>query len=140
VTEATLKSKLVKTLKETLPGAVVFRHEDKITAGIPDISVTWAGYTTWLEVKHANPRVRSREIQFIIVKDLAAAGSCFYVVYARDARGRYETQLVHPLSEATLRVPGINHLFIAEWLRDHNRPQHYDRLARHARTQTNTPK
>ena len=51
--EATLKRALVKAMRTTMPGAVVFRHEDRFTAGIPDISVTWAGITTWWEVKYS---------------------------------------------------------------------------------------
>jgi len=49
--EATVVRAIVDHLRERLPGAVVFKHNDRITAGIPDVSVTYGGRTTWLEVK-----------------------------------------------------------------------------------------
>lgn len=54
--EATRKAQLVKQIKATFPGFVVFRHEDSFTAGIPDISVSNRDVlkTVWLEVKYGN--------------------------------------------------------------------------------------
>jgi len=57
--EATCKAALCKLLRATLPGAVVYRHEDQFTAGIPDISVTWRGRTVWVEVKLDRPGRRA---------------------------------------------------------------------------------
>jgi hypothetical protein len=34
-----------------LPGAEIIKHNDASTGGIPDISATFGGYTSWLEVK-----------------------------------------------------------------------------------------
>jgi len=81
VTEATLTRALVKVLRAGLPGAVVIKHADRFTAGVPDLSVTWGGRTTWLEVKYANPRLLSRGIQDLTMRGLARAGSAYYVVY-----------------------------------------------------------
>jgi hypothetical protein len=58
--ESYLKSAVCKKLKATLPGAVVFRHEDKFTGGIPDISVTWNDHTCWVEVKYDRPKSRAK--------------------------------------------------------------------------------
>jgi hypothetical protein len=52
VNEGTLKRALVKAIRAAMPGAVVYRHEDTFSAGIPDISVTWQGITSWWEVKY----------------------------------------------------------------------------------------
>jgi len=107
-----------------LPGALVFRHEDQFTAGIPDTSVTWLGRTTWLETKFLNPRLISKEIQKITAAQLAQQGKCFFVLY--DARyGQRCTRIVHPLqildgSLATapdLVVPGFDHRFVAQFIR-----------------------
>ena len=49
--ESQFKAAVCKSIRKQLPGAVVFRHEDRLTAGIPDISVTWHGRTVWLEAK-----------------------------------------------------------------------------------------
>jgi hypothetical protein len=53
VTEATIQSKLIESLHAGLPGAKwITKHSDRSTAGIPDVSVTWRGGTTWLELKY----------------------------------------------------------------------------------------
>lgn len=48
--ERILKAALCRRLR-TLPGVVVFRHEDRFTGGIPDISVSRDWKTVWIEVK-----------------------------------------------------------------------------------------
>lgn len=50
--ESKLQGKLIQHLVLGLPKAVIFDHNDRSTAGIPDLSITWGGYTTWLELKH----------------------------------------------------------------------------------------
>jgi len=79
--ETQLKSALTRLLRKSLKNAVIFRHEDQYTAGIPDISVTWNGHTTWLEVKLANPRIKGRGIQKHTAMELAKSGKCWYVIY-----------------------------------------------------------
>lgn len=41
----------VEKVTQFCPGAVVYKHADRWTAGIPDRSVTWRGYDSWLEFK-----------------------------------------------------------------------------------------
>lgn len=53
--ESDVKGKLRDVLKGTIPGAIVIRHEDKTTAGIPDVSVSRERRTIWIEVKHSKP-------------------------------------------------------------------------------------
>lgn len=53
MTESYVKSELVRYLRCAFPAAVVIRHEDVATAGVPDISLTYAGNTWWVEVKVA---------------------------------------------------------------------------------------
>ena len=93
--ESTIKSALVKTLRLALPGFVVIRHEDRFTAGVPDISVTGHGLTSWWEVKFANPRLHSRDVQRLTALRLASAGVCFYVVYQLEDDMR-RVAVVHP--------------------------------------------
>lgn len=120
MTEATLKQSLVACLKNRLPGAVVFRHEDRFRAGIPDISVTWGHHTSWLEVKYAAPRIRAREFQDVTLRDLARHGwGSFMVVYFNHA-GVVETRVIDPLNNSILRTPGLNHNFVVEIIRDNH--------------------
>jgi hypothetical protein len=121
--EASLKSELVRTLRKELLGAVVFRHEDKLTSGIPDISVTWHKKTTWLEAKYLNPHFHSKGIQELTVRRLSSAGSCFYVLYT-NIKGIYSTTIVDPYDVVDKKVirnemyePGILHQLVVRFIR-----------------------
>ena len=53
--EGKFTQKLLKALRSApeLHEAVIWKHSDWITAGVPDFSVTINGLTTWFEVKVA---------------------------------------------------------------------------------------
>tara|TARA_R110000824_G_scaffold167181_6_gene343982 strand:+ start:3446 stop:3844 length:399 start_codon:yes stop_codon:yes gene_type:complete len=93
--EATLKTALMKEMRAQLCGAVLFRHEDKYTSGIPDISTTFNGCTIWWEVKYAKPSIRDRGIQHFTCNELARNGKCFYIVYYQK-KDEKQTRIVHP--------------------------------------------
>lgn len=116
--EATLKTALVKKLREGLAGAVVIRHEDIRTAGIPDLSVTWRGNTWWVEVKYANPTIHQREQQHLTMTRLAAHGKAVYVVYyAGDKQVRVYRPLNFPSAEPEFIAKGYDHNSVVEFLR-----------------------
>ena len=55
--ERDFQRKLLSALKKhpALGGAVIFKHNDYMTAGVPDVSITLNGATTWFELKvHPN--------------------------------------------------------------------------------------
>ena len=93
MTEATLTRELLKVLKRKLPGAVIIKHADRFSIGIPDASITWAGTTSWLEVKYVRQGFRESgrttrlsphqfpTAQFVTMDQLAAAGHAIYLVY-----------------------------------------------------------
>lgn len=90
--EAKISRELCKTLRSELQGpVVVIKHADMMTVGVPDTSVTWAGRTTWLEVKWLNPRLIDRGAQRLAIRQLAHAGACWYVLYTTE-----RTLIVHP--------------------------------------------
>ena len=98
MTEATLTRELLGVLERKLSGAVVIKHADRFTIGIPDASVTWAGTTSWLEVKLVRRRPRATlpksqfpTAQLVTMDRLAGAGRALYLIYF----GRYLT-LWHP--------------------------------------------
>jgi hypothetical protein len=96
MTEAGLKDRLARVLRDELKGAVVLRHEDKNTAGIPDLSVTWRLLDTWLEVKYANPNLyHAKDLQNLTALRLAMTGRCMYVIY-QEKREVKRTLIVHP--------------------------------------------
>lgn len=92
MTEAILKSGLVKSLKRLNPDAVILRHEDKITHGIPDLTFTLKG-TSWWEGKYANPSFKSKGIQALTMKRLAKQGRAFYVIWDEPQKSTF---IVHP--------------------------------------------
>src|SRR5678809_210943 len=81
MTEGTLKRDLVLTLTARMPGAVVMSHTGAIHVGIPDLSVTWNGKTSWWEVKFAKPVLHSRGVQELMMKRLSRHGTAYYVIY-----------------------------------------------------------
>lgn len=91
--EAKLKQGLCDDLRKH-PKMLVFRHEDRFTHGIPDISCTGNGRTIWLEVKFGDPGFTSRGIQEATMKTLAQFGLARYIVYLRT-----------PTEERTYIVP-----------------------------------
>jgi hypothetical protein len=88
VNESELKSGLKVRLVARFPRAVVLRHEDQYTAGIPDMSFT-LGLTTWIEVKlerSSSGFKRGRRIQRHTAQRLALVGECVYVIYRESPK------------------------------------------------------
>lgn len=84
---------LVRELR-TIPGVVVFKHADSLTAGIPDISVTGNGKTLWLEckvIRTGTDRVPLRPLQHQTMIRLSQAGMAYYIVWTPRGVAR-----IHP--------------------------------------------
>lgn len=127
--EKDLVRRLKKTLETRLPGSVIIKHSDAMVAGIPDLSVTWQGVTTWLEVKHDVGKIITREIQRWMVKRLATQGRCFYVVYRDRAKEGPRTFVidgasdVHAAMESESYRNGHDHDFVVEAVRRSTREE-----------------
>lgn len=93
--EAYLKKKLVAALEAEMAGAVVIRHEDQFTAGIPDLSVTWALTTTWIEVKYDRPKARAKvsALQARMLRRLNYHGSAILLTYRELPDGTRTTEI-----------------------------------------------
>lgn len=85
--EAYLKKRFKEALRTVMPGCVVIRHEDKFSAGIPDLSVAWNGTVSWIEVKYSRAGRLSRPtaLQAEALKQLAANSVPAYLLTYRDA-------------------------------------------------------
>ncbi len=68
--ETDFTRKLKRELEHRLPQAVVLKHTDMLTAGIPDLSITHDGRTTWIEVKLASNRRIFEPLQLEILRRL----------------------------------------------------------------------
>jgi hypothetical protein len=98
VNEHQLSRKIVEHVrKEFGPNAVVFKLNDRITRGIPDIAVTRGGKTTWLEVKlfscaepsESELKKKLDKVQRHELTRLRDAGRAFYVMgYYEDKNVR----------------------------------------------------
>lgn len=66
MTESHVTRKLLRRLRETLPAAVIFKHNDFYTAGIPDFTITLNGKTTWFEIKVIPNKVTELQALFIV--------------------------------------------------------------------------
>lgn len=84
LTEKSLQSSLAQALRQAMPGSVVFRHEDVMTAGIPDISVTWRGRTLWLELKLSSGQTRG--IQALTITRLGRVGYSGILHFRSDGK------------------------------------------------------
>jgi hypothetical protein len=110
--ESILKQALVRTLKKNLV-AVIFRHEDIRTSGIPDISVTANKHTIWLEVKYTKTNsVLSTGIQDERCRQLAKTGHCWHIVYS-EQHGQKKTYIVHPkdIDDPLMKTPAERTFF-----------------------------
>ena len=83
VTEQTLKRGLMAALRRHLPQAVAIRHEDRYTHGIPDLSLSLGGATSWWELKYADPLLKTKGIQQYLCARLAHTSRCQYIIYQR---------------------------------------------------------
>lgn len=81
---------MLRALKSStaLRNAVIFKHSDRFSAGIPDFSVTVNGNTLWVEVKMW-PNTPTK-LQEFYLKKLAA--SAVVVVAAKNGKLGYLSQ------------------------------------------------
>lgn len=128
--EADPKSELVRVMRAELPKFIVLRHEDRATFGIPDISVTGFGWTSWWEVKHATPNFETQGVQAVTVSKLNIAGYSRYIIY-REIGGEKHVIIARPdqvfkwqtgehvnLWTTLPRIEHFNHRSVARHIRD----------------------
>lgn len=83
MTEAALTRKFLKRWAERYPMAVIFKHNDRTTSGIPDATITLEGSTLWLECKREDTPVTALQKLTMRRLDRASSGLAFFVVFAR---------------------------------------------------------
>jgi len=101
--ESELQAELLKVIDA--PGWMTFKHSDGLTSGVPDISRTAYGFTSWWELKRLAPehvypmKLSGTELQRINMRQLSLSSvqAAWYVVWTQE-----HTLIVHP-SEVSIR-------------------------------------
>lgn len=99
--EADVVAKIRYEVKKQLPLAKFLKHNDFSSEGIPDLSISFAGMTTWVEVKllkaketqvsfakHLKPG--GRMVQLVTCQQLEKQARCYYLIaypLAKQLRG-----------------------------------------------------
>lgn len=85
MTEAKFSQRLRRELRLQLgTQAVIFKHSDSTTGGVPDFSVTFdQHYTTWIEVKLLGNRPENSKLQ---LETMLRLGRAAYVVWDAERK------------------------------------------------------
>ncbi len=114
MTEHTLLNDWLIVVRRALgPVPVVWKHND-MTAGLPDVSLTFGRVTSWWECKLALPVIVGTELQNLTARRLAREGVCRYLVWTADTTEIVLPRLVRPdgtWEEAEFSTPGHDHRF-----------------------------
>ena len=118
--ESYLKAAVCKKMKDLMPGVVIFRHEDKFTGGIPDISVTWNDRTCWVEVKYDRPKSRAKVTgqQKLTLNRLARHGRALLLTYVEDKDYNKTTMIQNCPGGIIGIVPKFDHVWAAETVQE----------------------
>lgn len=93
--EKDVKAATAAEMRNSWRRAVIIRHEDRITSGIPDLSATADKRTLWVEFKFSrNGEFDSKGIQELTMNRLAIYGFAIYVVFWYGNTGEKRTYLV----------------------------------------------
>lgn len=127
--ETTLVGNLLKEARRELPHFTVFKHTDRFRHGVPDMSITGNNYTTWWEVKYADPTFDSTGIQELTMKRLDSAAFARYIIFVEQtATAPRHTRILTPARFAAWReepawCDGFDYAKIALCIWDTHRSQ-----------------
>lgn len=86
--ERSLSVDLMAELRRQHRGSKIFKHSDRFTRGVPDISISWLGGTYWLEDKFRRKgqtlkQIMQKRDQLVSCHELSTStsGRCWYVIY-----------------------------------------------------------
>lgn len=83
-TETSLQDEFLKAARTW--AADVIKHRDEATAGVPDVSITTATMTLWLELKLERPGKSFKSLfkprQLLRCRRLGVGGRCWFVVWS----------------------------------------------------------
>ena len=127
MTEGELLADLLEHLRPIISAidvGVVYKHSD-ITSGIPDVSTSFNGKTSWWEFKLAEgPKIKhANDLQHLNMRRLAVASTSWYVIW-EEIGLKKRTLLCEPRHvgangyyAAYESVDGWDHKPIIDWIR-----------------------
>ena len=114
------KAECLTKVRLALPKFVVIGHQEYRQSGVPDVSITGYGHTTWWEFKHGTPDFDSTGIQNLTMRRLDAAGFARYVIY-QETETQRRTMIVEPryLDSLDTKVwcAGFDHQFVIDFIK-----------------------
>jgi hypothetical protein len=123
-------SKIREASKLYLPGSTFFKFHDMATKGIPDIAITFAAITSWLEDKYWRKRDTLKKVvhdavQVQTVIDLGKRAACF-VIFKESPKGTgiFTADQVQDALDGKRELvfsPGFDYGLIIRWLRKNAR-------------------
>jgi len=74
----------MRQIQTQIPEALAIRYEDRYTGGIPDLSISWRGQTSFWEIKYADPSCVTSKVQHYLCDQLDTHGfHCRYIIFQR---------------------------------------------------------
>jgi len=118
--EKSLKADLVRELRSRVPWVVLRLETGQTTSGVPDIVVVGNHYTSWWEVKYADPDFTSKGIQELTCLRLAKHGFCRYIIYSKVDDNK-EIYIVPPSEfakwqQSVNRRAGFDHNWVCDYI------------------------
>lgn len=96
---------------------VILKHNDGLTSGVPDVSITWRKKTSWWEFKHG-PKIKwAHKLQQLTCRRLAAIGICYVVLYEEKfEHDSKHTCILTPDEVLVEAVEGFDHRFVLDYV------------------------
>ena len=121
MTESRLQSACLKLLRAELRGAVILKHSERFSSGVPDVSITWQGKTSFWEFKYGPRLVWANGLQKLTCRRLAIAGTCYVVSYY-TASNHPRTCIGAPDDPYARQAEGFNHRFVVDFVKKLHAP------------------
>lgn len=81
MTENQRTRQLLAAIRQRYPHATCYKHNDQMTSGVPDASVTMSGRTLWIEAKRGRLKLTAIQRRTLAKLDKGSDGRAVAVVF-----------------------------------------------------------
>lgn len=116
-------SNLKKQMEKLMPSFPIFKHADRVTGGIPDLSIHGNRHSVWIEVKRVamESKIISKGLQDRTLEQLAKHSFCaLHVIYDEQDGHTYVVQPVYLHDYRTVFLAKFDefaHRSVAEYIK-----------------------